>query len=56
MTRFILPVILIGVSVAGFFVFTNPLYNDRIEKGGSGFYDVARQLQNVMKGQTNRQI
>ncbi|HBB49784.1 TPA: hypothetical protein DEQ22_02595 [Candidatus Nomurabacteria bacterium] len=28
MTRFIMPVILIGISVAAFFVFTNPLYND----------------------------
>ncbi|MEK7128011.1 MAG: hypothetical protein AAB933_00400 [Patescibacteria group bacterium] len=42
MTRFILPVILIGVSVAVFFVFTNPLYNDiGLKKAEVDSYDEA---------------
>ena len=28
MSRFIVPIILIGLSIAGFFMFTNPLYSD----------------------------
>src|SRR3989344_1734748 len=28
MMRFVMPVILIGISLAAFFVFTNPIYND----------------------------
>src|SRR3990167_9463774 len=28
MTRFVMPVILIGISIVAFFMFTNPIYNN----------------------------
>src|SRR3989338_6560472 len=42
MTRFVMPIILIGISIAVFFVFTNPFYQEVFKlRGQAGSYEEA---------------
>jgi len=55
MTRFIMPIILIGIATTVFFVFTNPLYNDvSVIKTETASYDEALSNSKVLENERDK--
>ncbi|MEK7564432.1 MAG: hypothetical protein AAB510_02590 [Patescibacteria group bacterium] len=55
MLRFILPIILLGIAVAGFFAFTNPLYTNVVElRGQVASYDEALKNSKALENQRDK--